>query len=46
LKEGAGFIKLVGGISKGRPDHADLMNAREFALGLRSQLDMDETGVD
>ena len=30
-----GFLKLFGGMNKGRPDDKDLRNAEEFARGLR-----------
>lgn len=30
-----GFIKLVGGISKGKPDEEDLKNAEKFVNGLK-----------
>jgi flavodoxin len=32
------FFKLIGGISKGRPNDSDIENAKEFARGLISQV--------
>lgn len=33
-----GPLKAIGGLHKGRPDHADLQDAKKFALRLKSHL--------
>jgi hypothetical protein len=37
------FLKLFGGINKGRPNAEDLKHAEEFALNMKQNLQKNET---